>query len=172
MEKIKDAIVYHHYKDLKENINKYKKLESVKHQDFREMQPYFKDKSIDKCRTKFRLRTEMLQSFKDNFRNNYRTLNKGQEEDDPGLICQDCKNVSSPARDSQVHCLTCPAWSHLREDLDMTDIRCIEDMVVYFQRVLRAREEKDDKEKKRRKKEREENESKLRKEGLKRKRGQ
>ena len=39
-------------------------------------------------------------------------------------------------------------------------------------RVLRAREEKDDKEKKRRKKEREENESKLRKEGLKRKRGQ
>ena len=172
MEKIKDAIVYHHYKDLKENINKYKKLESVKHQDFREMQPYFKDKSIDKCRTKFRLRTEMLQSFKDNFRNNYRTLNKGQEEDDPGLICQDCKNVSSPARDSQVHCLTCPAWSHLREDLDMTDIRCIEDMVVYFQRVLRAREEKVDKEKKRRKKEREENKSKLRKEGLKRKRGQ
>ena len=28
----------------------------------------------------------------------------------------------------------------------MTDIRCIEDMVVHFQRVLRAREEKDDKE--------------------------
>ena len=54
----------------------------------------------------------------------------------------------------------------------MTDIRCIEDMVVYFQRVLRAREEKDDKEKKRRKKEREEKESKLREEGLKRKRGQ
>ena len=76
--------------------------------------------------------------------------------------------MSSPARDSQVHCLTCPAWSHLREDLDMTDIRCIEDMAVYFQRVLKAREEK---EKKRRKKEREEEESKLREEGLKRKRG-
>ena len=54
----------------------------------------------------------------------------------------------------------------------MTDIRCIEDMVVYFQRVLRAREEKDDKEKKRRKKEREEKESKLREEGMKRKIGQ
>ena len=31
----------------------------------------------------------------------------------------------------------------------MTDIRCIEDMVVYFQRVLKAREEKNDKEKER-----------------------
>ena len=87
-------------------------------------------------------------------------------------MTQDCKNVSSPARDSQVHCLTCPAWSHLREHLDMTDIRFIEDMIVYCQRVLRAREEKDDKEKKRRKKEREEKESKLREGGLKRKRGQ
>ena len=54
----------------------------------------------------------------------------------------------------------------------MTDIRCIEDMVVYFQRVLKAREEKDDKEKKRRKKGREREESKFREEGLKRKRGQ
>ena len=54
----------------------------------------------------------------------------------------------------------------------MTDIRFIEDMIVYCQRVLRAREEKDDKEKKRRKKEREEKESKLREGGLKRKRGQ
>ena len=34
LEKIKEAVVYHHYKDLKENINKYKKLQSVKHQDF------------------------------------------------------------------------------------------------------------------------------------------
>ena len=166
LEKIKEAVIYQHYKDLKD------KVESVKHQDFRAMQPYFKDKSIDKCRTKFRLRTEMLQSFKDTFLNNYRTLNKGQEEDDPGLACQDCKNVSSPARDSQDHCLSCPAWSHLREDLDMTDIRCVKYMVVYFQTVMKAREEKDDKEKKRRKKGREGEESKFREEGLKRKRRQ
>ena len=80
--------------------------------------------------------------------------------------------MSSPARDSQVHCLSCPAWAHLREDLDMTDMRRIEDMVVYFQRVMKEREEKDDKEKKRRKKGREGEESKFREEGLKRKRGQ
>ena len=37
-DKIKEAILYHHYKDLKENINKYKKMERIKHQDFPSMQ--------------------------------------------------------------------------------------------------------------------------------------
>ena len=120
-------------------MNKYSKLEAIKHQNFTEMQPYMKDKSIDKCRTKFRLRTEMLEQFKDNFRSNYRTMDRGQEEYDPGLRCQDCKDDSPPARDSQVHCLVCPAWSHLREDLDMTDVRSIDDMVIYFKRVIKAR---------------------------------
>ena len=56
----------------------------------------------------------------------------------------------------------------------MTDVRCIEDMVIYFQRVIKAREDKSDREKKRRKREREEEESKIREEGegQKRKRGQ
>ena len=136
-EKIKKAIFYHHYKDLKENINKYKKLESIKHQDFTIMQPYMKDKSIDKCRTQFRLRTEMLEGFKDNYRSKYRTVPKGQEEEDPGLRCQDCQDKPTQARDSQVHCLVCPAWEHLREDLDITDVRCIDDMVTYFRRVIK-----------------------------------
>lgn len=176
-EKIKEAVFYHHYKDLKEAMNNYKKLDGIKHQNFTEMQPYMKDKSIDKCRSKFRLRTEMLPFFKDNYRSSYRTLDKGQEEDDPGLRCKDCQEEAPPtppARDSQVHCLVCPAWSHLREDLDITDVRCIDDMVKYFQRVIKAREEKSDCEKKRRKKEREEEESQTRKEGkgVKRKRGQ
>ena len=78
-EKITEAVFYHHYKDLKESMNKYTKLESIKHQNFSEMQPYMKDKSIDKCRTKFRLRTEMLKPFKDYFRSKYRTLERGQE---------------------------------------------------------------------------------------------
>ena len=83
-----------------------------------------------------------------------------------GMFCKDVppargKDEPPAARDSQVHCLICPVWTHLREDLDLTDIRCIDDMVTYFQR-----------EKKRRKREREE-EEKLRQEGerQKRKRG-
>ena len=128
------------------------------------MQTYMKEKSVDKCRTKFRLRTEMLEHFKDNYRSKYRTMERGQEEDDPGLRCQECQDEPPAARDSQVHCLICPAWTHLREDLDLTDIRCIDDMVTYFQRVIKAREEKSDREKKRRKREREE-EEKMRQEG-------
>ena len=151
-------------------MKKYTKLEAIKHQNFTEMQPYLKDKSIDKCRTKFRLRTEMLEPFKDNFRSKYRTLERGQEEEDPGLRYKNCQDSPPPARDSQVHCLVCPAWSHLREDLDLTDVRCIEDMVTYFQRVIKAREAKSDREKKERKKEREE-ENKRIEEGQKRKRG-
>ena len=49
-------------------MNKYKKREGIKHQDFTVMQPYMKDKSVDNCRTKFRLRTEMLEHFKYNYR--------------------------------------------------------------------------------------------------------
>ena len=170
-EKIKEAVFYHHYQDLKDNMKKYKKLEGIKHQDFREMQSYMKDKSIGKCRSKFRLRTEMLQCFKDNYRSSYRTMDKGQEEDDPGLRCRNCQDESPHARDSQIHCMVCPAWSNLREGLDVTNVRCLDDMVIYFQRVIKAREEKADREKKRRKKDREEEE--IRKgEGAKRKRGQ
>ena len=104
-------------------------------------------------------------------------MNRAEEEDDPGLRCQDCldsQDTAPPARDSQVHCLICPAWSTLREDLDWTDVQSIDDMVTYFQRVMKAKEEKRDKEKKRRKKEQEEEESKSReeREGQKRKRGQ
>ena len=67
----------------------------------------------------------------------------------------------------------CPAWTHAREDLDLTDVRCIEDMVVYFQRVMKAREAKSDREKKKRQKEIDE-ERKRREEGEghKRKRGE
>ena len=114
-EKINEAVFYQHYKDLKENMNQYTKLEAIKHQNFSEMQPYMKDKSIDRGRTKFRLRTEMLEPFKDNFRSKYRTLERGHEEEDPGLKCKDCQDVQekpSAARNRKVHCLVCPAWTH------------------------------------------------------------
>ena len=78
------------------------------------MQPYMKDKSVDKSRTKFRLRTEMLEHFKDDYRSKCRTRERGQEDEDPGLRCQECQDEPPPARDSQVHCLVCPAWAHLR----------------------------------------------------------
>ena len=88
----------------------------------------------------------MCESYKDNYRSKYRTLARGEEDRDPGLQCGDC----GQSRDTQSHCLVCPAWAAARDRLDLADI---EDMVTYFQRVLRGRE---DKEKERRKRSREE----------------
>ena len=64
----------------------------------------------------------MLESFKDKYRSEYRTIPRGQGEEDPGLRCQDCKDEPLPARDSQVNCKVCPGCAHIREDLDMTDV--------------------------------------------------
>ena len=100
-------------------------------------------KSVENSRTQLRIRLEMLESFKDNYRTKYRTLGRGQEDRDLGLRCGDC----GQSRDSQSHCLICPAWMKARERLDLS---CIEDVVIYFQRVLKGREEKKDKERKER----------------------
>ena len=145
-DKIEEHIFYHHYKDMKEKLDGSKKMSMVKHEDFCTEQSYFHDKSVDKCRTKFWLRTEMCESYKDNYRSKYRTLARGEEDRDPGLQCGDC----GQDRDTQSHCLVCPVWAAARDILDLSDI---EDLVTYFQRVLRGREEN---EKDRRKRRREE----------------
>ena len=144
---------------MKENIMESKKMEKIAHQDFIQVQEYLHGKLVDRCRTEFRIRTEMLESFKDNYRSKYRTLARGDEDEDPGLACSYCE-VTPYARDSQAHCLACPAWQDLRENLDLT---FIEDIVTFFRRVLRARADREEKEKERRKKERDE-EQKRRKE--------
>ena len=145
---------YHHYKDVKEQMEKSKKMEKIKHEDFRKEQDYLDCRSLDSCRTQLRIRLEMLETFKDNYRTKYRTLGRGEEDRDPGLLCSDC----GQSRDSQSHCLTCLAWQEARERLDLS---CIGDIVLYFQRVLRGREVKKDeerKEKRKREKERKEQE--------------
>ena len=32
----------------------------------------------------------MCEAFKDNYRSKYRTLERGEEDKDPGLTCEDC----------------------------------------------------------------------------------
>ena len=133
--------IFHHYKDLKDELYKSKKLDKIKHEDFRKEQDYMNCRSIESCRTQFRVRTEMVDTFCNNFWSKYRTLPWGQEDRDPGLLCGDC----GQDRDTQIHCLDCPAWAEARDRLDL---HCMEDMVTYFRRVLMGRE---DKEKERRK---------------------
>ena len=44
--KVQEMIFFNHYKDLKEELEKSKKMEEVKHQDYRLPQTYMEDKSI------------------------------------------------------------------------------------------------------------------------------
>ena len=104
-DKIEEPIFYHHYKNMKKELEISKKMSSVKHEDFTSEQSYFHDKSVDRCRTKFRVRTEMCLSYKDNFRAKYRKMARGEEDRDPGLQCGDC----GQGRDSQSHCMVCSA---------------------------------------------------------------
>ena len=131
-------IFYHHYKDLKEELEKSKKMEEVRHQDYRVAQSYLEDKSTERCRTKFRIRTQWLKTVEDNFCTRYRQKERGEEDRDLELQCGDC--LAPNTRDMQAHCLTCPAWEHVRTGLDLADI---EDLVTYFWRVLEGRSKKD-----------------------------
>ena len=69
--------------------------------------------------------------------NKYRQKERGEEDSDPGLQCGDC--LAPNTRDTQAHCLSCPAWKHERTGLDLEDI---EDLVTYFRRVLEGRSKK------------------------------
>ena len=103
---------------------------------FRKEQEYMNSKSIESSRTQLRVRLEMVETFRDNFRLKYRTLDKGEEDSDPGLQCGDC----GQDRDTQSHCLVCPAWAEARDRLDLS---CIADMVLFYPGVLKGREEKE-----------------------------
>ena len=69
---IKEAIFNHHYTEMKAEVNKMKKLEPIKGEDFRETQKYFMDKSIENGRMSFQIRTQMLKDIPGNFKNKFR----------------------------------------------------------------------------------------------------
>ena len=69
---VKNAVRNHHYKEMKEEISKMKKLDPIKHEDFSEAQKYLQDKSIENGRTAFKLRSQMLENTPGNFKNKYK----------------------------------------------------------------------------------------------------
>ena len=88
-ENIQEDLFYHHYKDMKEEIQNCKNISCIKQEDFRKEQEYMNDKSIKRSRTQLKVRLEMVESFKDNYRSKYRILSRGEEDRDPGLLCGD-----------------------------------------------------------------------------------
>jgi hypothetical protein len=53
-------------------VNKMKKLEPIKGEDFLGTQKYFMDKSIENGRMSFQIRTQMLKDIPGNFKNKFR----------------------------------------------------------------------------------------------------
>ena len=125
---IKNAIFEHHYQSLKEEIVKSSgKLEPIKDEDFRTVQDYFSDKSVESVRMGFKVRSQMVPEIPGNFKNKYKHAGEG------GLKCKYC---DEGAIMTQSHCVVCPAWGELRRGLDMTDIR---DLVKFFRKLLEER---------------------------------
>ena len=125
---IRDAINNHHYQDVKKELEKSVKLESIKHEDFTTVQPYFSDKSVESCRMAFRVRTLMVKDIPGNFKEKFKK--KGEE----ALICTYCDDKQIM---TQSHCLSCSAWEELRRGLDLTNIR---DLATFFRLLLKERE--------------------------------
>ena len=107
---IKKAIADHHYKDVKQELDKSIKLENIKHEEFHEVQEYFHEKSVEKSKMAFKVRSHMVQDIPGNFKEKFRK--KGDS-----LNCKYCDE--SEVMMTQSHCLVCPAWAELRVGLDM-----------------------------------------------------
>ena len=86
------------------------------------VQGYMKEKSVDNCPMAFRRRCEMVKEVKGNFKDK-----RGESRRD------DCDGDHVQ---TQAHCLVCPRWDNIRQDLDLDKIG---GMVNFFQRLLMER---------------------------------
>ena len=123
---VKKAISDNHYDEMIEIVKSKQKLNAINGEDFRKVQDYFQDKSVENTRMAFRIRTEMVKEIPGNFKNKYRV--KGTDTE--GLICSECQEQAVM---TQSHCLTCPAWSEIRNGLDLSKVS---DLVVFFRKLL------------------------------------
>ena len=125
-QEVKKAIFEHHYSDMVKVVQEQTKLEDIKDDDFSEVQGYFDDKSVEKARMAFKIRSHMVPEIPGNFKNKFRGRGNGNE----GLTCPYCTQGDIM---TQNHCLTCPEWTQLKEGLDVTNI---DDLVIFFRKLL------------------------------------
>ena len=71
---------------MKGELEKSSKLEDIKHEDFRKLQAYMQEKSIENGRCAFRIRSKMVDNIPANFKNKFRN-------DHERLICNNCSEV-------------------------------------------------------------------------------
>ena len=80
--------------------------------------------SIENARTKFKIRTKMLEKVPGNFKNMHKNIENG-------LKCDLC-----PEEMTQNHCVLCPERKEDRKGLDMNNL---DDLVIYFTNILDRR---------------------------------
>ena len=85
-------------------------------------------KSVENIRFAFRIRCEMVQEVRGNYKDKYRR--KGGEA---AVLRPEC-----PAQEmeTQSHCIVCPRWEDIRSGLELT---CIDDMGVFLKKLLMER---------------------------------
>ena len=122
-EAMEEAIFFHNYKEMKQDLQGYKKLEDVKDNGFTKIPEYMEEKSLEKSRMSFRIKSKMVQSIKMNFK----ASNKGN------LTCEKCE---AGIDETQCHAMMCDGWKTQREGLDRS---LLSDMVIFFTRLLEER---------------------------------
>ena len=85
-------------------------------------------KSVINCRMAFRIRCQMVNDLKGNYKDKYRRT--GGEA---ALLCEDCYMEEIQ---TQAHCLICTEWEDIRRGLDLSRM---EDLVHFFQQLLKRR---------------------------------
>ena len=109
---------------MKAEIQRLSKLESIDtNEESFGMKPYLNELNLSQARTKFKLRSRMLE-IKNNFQGG---------KDKTRLICEAC----GVCVETQDHILFCPSYSDLREDKDISNDH---DLVNYLREVMERRD--------------------------------
>ena len=129
---IKEAIFWHHYAVMKEEMEPLKKLQQIVKEDLRKPQDFLSTGNLDQCRMAMRLRTGMLDIPGDM---------PGRYQGREGCLAPGCHPVTrgeeGPAvRETRDHLESCEGYSHLwGPTQDSMGI------VNYFMDVMRTRAE-------------------------------
>ena len=124
-DKLIEEIKEHCETQLKNEIEeKYSKLDDIEtEKENFEAKPYLQELNLVQARTKFKLRSRMLE-VKNNYKGEYRKTN---------LLCEGCKT----SIETQDHVLFGPFYSDLRQDIDLS---CDKDLVNYYREVMNIRD--------------------------------
>lgn len=123
---VKKAVRSKSERDIKIECSKYSKLEYLNTEtEELKVQDYITVLSLRKARTKFRIRSRMI-DVKMNKKSDKKYANELWR-------CDFCQSI-----DSQAHIVWCPAFAPLREGKNLHDD---EDLVEYFENVMKIRNE-------------------------------